>query len=115
MLRSNQDQDTIQIYNIKILVLGEEQHGFSKLSENPTRLWSGQLSNLPLIRLILPYKMNLMMMTLHNRIMQLSILEISTQSIITCLNKLPYLSGCWYHESRYVHVASESLMMEYGL
>ena len=56
-----------------------------------------------------------MMMMLNHRNMQISVLEINTESIITPLNKLPYLTDSRHLKCRYVHLVIKSLHMECGL
>ena len=52
---------------------------------------------------------------LNNRNMQLSILEINRKSMLTMLNKLPYLSDSRHLKSMYVHKEIKSLEIKYGL
>ena len=52
------------------------------------------------------------MMIFYNENVQISILEINKESIITLLNKLPYLSDNIHLKSRYVHVTTELLKIE---
>ena len=53
------------------------------------------------------------MVTHNNMNMEISILEINTESINTSLNNLPYLSDSRQLKSRYVHVAIKLPKIEY--
>ena len=75
----------------------------------------GQLKwqNLPLIKFILPKDVKMIMM-LNYRNMQVSILEVSRESIITLLNTLQYLYDSRNLESRYLCVVIKSPNIQYG-
>ena len=53
-----------------------------------------------------------MMMMLDNRNVYISILKINGESIITLLNKLPYLFNSRHPTKRYVHVVIKSLKID---
>ena len=71
------------------------------------------MANLPLIGFIMPNKMQKMVMMHTNRNMEISVLNINRKSIITFLNRLPYLSAIRHPKCRYLHVEIKSLKIEY--
>ena len=55
------------------------------------------------------------MMVLNKRNMQMSILEINGESIITMLNKLPHMSDSRHLKRRYMQIMIKLLKIKYGL
>ena len=54
-----------------------------------------------------------MTVTLNNRNIQIGIIELNRKSIITLLNKLPYLSDSMHPKTKYVDLAIKLLKIEY--
>ena len=48
----------------------------------------------------------------QNRNVQMSILKITGESIVTLLNKLPYLLNSGHHKSQYRHIVIKLLKIE---
>ena len=66
------------------------------------RLWPAQMAK-PYTDKVYFTKQNVKMATMHNnRNMQMSILNVNGKSIITLLNKVPYLSDSRHLKSRYL-------------
>ena len=71
--------------------------------------------NVPLIRFVLLNKTEKAVLMLNNRNMFISILQINRKSIITQLNKLPYLSNSRHLKSRNGDIVVKLLMVKYVL
>ena len=109
-LRGKQDQDSIQVYN-DTKPLHQQRNIMCLIGEVKTlgATASPHGKTTDMVYFNNHYVKTMIMLNSRNR--KISILEIKRKSIITLLNKQPYLSHSRHLESRYV--AIKSLKNEY--